>query len=755
MRERKIYVSGMHSGQNPCPGVGIARCLRMAFPQLTLVGADHWQGSSGLHDQAIDETLIFPQWKQIDDERHRDQIRAILDAGHLWIAAMDMEVHWLAENLGSHPNLLAPSGSALEATAKPAVKGFDGLNFRIPEYISASLPDSDVHYFLRQHAWQCWLKSPYHDAKRISSWGAFVKARAAMTKSWRTSRLFLQRHIMGSEESILFAAYQGELVSVVQMQKHLITSEGKTWAGRVTRVDKDFYEQFKVAIRKLNYTGGGEIEFARDPDGHKWIIECNPRFPAWVLGGAFAGQNVVARLISHVWQLPLLETVNPYPFFTRVVQDIPAKECVGIPLPPDPSTLVWSVDGKKGKSGIDVSSLIPILNRSADNGGTHSEEKQIPEHIPPDWSNEIVHLSDKFSGPTPARIPMELWSTNRFKQLSSRVLAASRGPIAIRIGYSVKTCPLGSFVEKAKEAGFLAECISQMEIQKALQCGFITSQVILNGPGKFWPITSDPITNLHAIYCDSAEEFERVITIPNIARVIGFRIRVPKLNSRFGNVIDDPQKFSRIVSQAKRVNGHAELGFHFHMPSWAIGVNTWMQALESLLIWCQVIERLSGIPVRHLDLGGGFFPADLERLEFKKIQDLVHAALPNATTLYFEPGRSLTQDSEILISRILDIRRTPEHKISEVVVDACIAELPLALAFSHRLYFKSANGVSEFNRATRLKKGTAKILGRICMEDDILNECVSLPDQAKVGDFVIFGDAGGYERSMSYGFGRG
>jgi len=746
----------MHSGQNPCSGVGIARCLRAAFPNLTLVGVDHWQGSSGLHDKSIDETLLLPQWKQINDAQHGDHILSILNDDHLWIAAMDMEVHWLAEHLGAHSNLLAPGAKALELTAKPAVSGLDGLGFRVPDFISASLPDSDIHYFLRQHAWQCWLKSPYHDAKRISSWIGFVKARDAMAKSWRTSKLFLQRHIIGSEETIAFAAYQGELIAAAHMQKRQITPEGKTWAARVTAVEPDFLEGFKEAIRKLNYTGGGEVEFARDPDGHKWLIECNPRFPAWVYGGALAGQNVVAKLIAHVWNMPFLETVNPYPFFTRVVQDIPAKESVGIPLPPDPATMAWASEGKKGKSGPDFSALIPTLASAQEqHSKTPDKSGDVPEHIDPSYFTEISSLTEQYVGPTPARIHLEQWARGRFDRLAKRVKQASLNTSRIQIGFSVKTCPTDDYLRKAKESGFFAECISQMEVQRALSFGFLPSQIILNGPGKFWPLTDKPVTGLHALYCDSPEEFDRVIALPGIAKVIGFRMRVPKVHSRFGNPLDDPRRFSDLIHKMKKLQGRAELGFHFHMPSWAIGLQTWMQALDSLLIWCQIAERLSGRPVKHLDLGGGFFPADLERLDISGIQESVRKALPNVGTLYLEPGRSLTQDGEILVSRILDLRKTPDASLHEIVVDACIAELPLAQAYSHRLFFKQIGSLEANSPPVRLSKGETRILGRICMEDDILSDGVSLPESAQIGDYVIFGDAGGYERSMSYGFGRG
>ena len=174
---KKIYISGMHSGQNPCAGIGIARSLRKAFPDINLVGVDHWQGSSGLHESIIDDVLLLPQWKQMNNERHAKFVRSLLDAGHLWISALDMEVRWLAENVGVHENLLAPHQDALKRTEKPSVAALRGLGFQVPEFIPASLPDSEIHSFLRHSSWQCWLKSPYHDAKKISSWNAFVRGR--------------------------------------------------------------------------------------------------------------------------------------------------------------------------------------------------------------------------------------------------------------------------------------------------------------------------------------------------------------------------------------------------------------------------------------------------------------------------------------------------------------------------------------------------------------------------------------------------
>lgn len=761
--QKKVYVSGMHSGQNPCSGVGIARSLKKAFPDLTVVGVDHWQGSSGLHDTAIDETLMLPPWKQIDNERHKDEIRSILDAGNLWISALDMEVHWFADNFGRHVNLLAPSKTALELSAKPAVKALEGVGFKVPDYIPASLPDSDIHAFLRHNAWQCWLKSPYHDARRVGNWPMFEKLRSGMSQSWKTSRLFIQRHVVGNEETIAFTAHQGELVGAILMQKRQLTPEGKTWAAKVSQVDPELYEQLKEVVRRMEWSGGGEIEYAIDPDGQKWIIECNPRFPAWIYGGAISGMNLPAKLVSHIWKLPFLEARSRYPFFTRVVQEIPAKEAIGIPMPPDVTQQTWSSDGKKGAVGTPVSTLLPSFREAEEGDDPDKESELLPESISKVYIEEVDRLVRKFvtqsgdiHGPeTPARIHLEEWTQWRFKSLVESTRAVRDGVPQIRLGYSVKTSPTDDHLRKAKKEGFFAECISQAEVKRALNFGYQPHEVILNGPGKFWPLTGKPVHGLHMLFCDSVEEFENVLEMPGIAKVLGFRMRIPKIASRFGNPLDDFDRFKKIIQCVKKLKGRAELGFHFHMPSWSIGLNRWTEALQSLVIWCEVLEKLSGVPVQNIDLGGGFFPGDLQRLDLRAVKQTISSTLSNVHTLYFEPGRSLTQDGEILVSRVLDVRKDTEGELTEVVVDACVAELPLALSFSHKTFYSPQPKNGAFESCQLLKKGDVRVLGRICMEDDILSTGLALPATTQIGDYVIFGDAGAYERTMSYVFGRG
>jgi hypothetical protein len=204
---------------------------------------------------------------------------------------------WLASIFpNGHANLLTSPAAALARIGKPEVEAHAGLPVRIPTFMSTDRSDWDLHAFCRKHDWRVWLKGPYYDAVRTRTWDAFEAVRYGLSKVWNTDRLFLQAHVAGYEESVMFCAYRGELLGSVRMRKREITEEGKTWAGDVGEVDESFLAPLRRIIREVDWTGGGELEMVRDAEGQLWLLEWNPRFPAWVHGATIAGTNLPALL---------------------------------------------------------------------------------------------------------------------------------------------------------------------------------------------------------------------------------------------------------------------------------------------------------------------------------------------------------------------------------------------------------------------------------------------------------------------------
>ena len=755
----KIYISGLYCGGNPQPGVGITRSLREGYPKATLIGVEYSNRLSGIHWNELDDLSIQRPWDELDLETYGESVRGILDDGAMWISGSDLEAMWLADLFPEgHPNLLAPPMAALKRITKPAVEAASGLPVLVPDHVSTELPDWDLHAFCREHNWRVWLKGPYYDAARTPSWDVFEGARNALKKVWSTEKLFLQRHVGGYEESVMLSAYRGELLGAVSMRKRDITPEGKTWAGDITEVPEEFLTPLKAMVRELNWTGGGEIEMVRDAAGQLWMLEMNPRFPAWVHGATLAGHNLPALLVEAASGERARPAVARSDEFTRVVLEVPVRP--DFPLPPLPEPFAGAV-GHSMKHPSGLTALAKKLHKAnpslleAELADGEEEQSGLPE-VPESFIADIEAI-DLAQVQTPQFLFMDSTASGLFKKAAARAHRLSTNEVQVVSGYSIKTNPDERLIKLALDNGFMAECISLLEVDAALKVGFRPDQVILNGPGKWWPEGMMPKERMHAVFCDSVADLDRVVTALEAEEMaskhVGIRIRTPNVVSRFGIPLDSPKTFSALIAAVKRLPEDSAFGIHFHMASANIGIAQWWHLFESILKWCRSIEKLSGRKIEILDMGGGWFPDDWhadDDSKFAKAVETVKAMLPGVRQIVSEPGKAMAQPSMALAMRILEIQEHEDDHV-EAVVDGSIAELPMYFFYPHRMLRQCG----ETGALQPLGRGKTHLMGRLCMEHDIVAANVQLPEGTRAGDLLIFCDAGGYDRSMSYVFGRG
>jgi diaminopimelate decarboxylase len=734
------------------------RSLRQGFPFAKLIGVEYTTRVSGIHWQDLDDLWIQRPWNELNLDAYADQVRRVLDDGGLWISGSDLEAMWLASILpDGHPNLLAPDAAALKRIAKPAVEALEPLSLKVPTFVSTELPDWELHAFCREHSWRLWLKGPYYDAARTPSWDSFIAARDALTKVWSTERLFLQAHVSGYEESVMLSAYQGELLGCVSMRKRDITPEGKTWAGDVSEVDPEFEAPLRAIVKQLNWTGGGEIEMVRDASGQLWLLEMNPRFPAWVHGATIAGHNLPALLLQAATDMqprkPKVEATQ----FTRVVLEVPVRDEYPLPALPEPFA---GAIGHSMKHPSGLTSLAERMHKAdprlievaSDTDDAPWGVSEVPETMLTD-----IAAHNLASVETPQFLYMDSTAEGLFKRASARAQRLSSNAVQVVSGYSIKTNPDDRLIRLALENGFLAECISLAEAQKAIEIGFRADQVILNGPGKWWPEGMMPKERLHAVFCDSIADLNRCVDAMDRGEMgskhVGIRIRTPNVVSRFGIPLDSPGTFAKLVEAAGRLPTDTAFGVHFHMASSNIGVAQWWHLFESMMRWCRSIEKLTGRAIEILDMGGGWFPDDWHAdadSKFAHAVETVKAMLPAVRQIVSEPGKAMAQPSMALAMRILEIQEHEDDYV-EAVVDASIAELPMYAFQPHRILHQCG----ETGALKPVGRGKTDLMGRLCMEHDIVATKVGLPKSARAGDLLIFCDAGGYDRSMSYVFGRG
>jgi len=200
-----------------------------------------------------------------------------------------------------------PELDQLEARDKMKLAAFGKKNgFFIPEeqylheHIELKRMESELKYPLV-------VKGKYYDAIVANSFDQVEKAFQKIQAKWGLP-IILQEFIKGTEINIAaLGDGEGNTISVIPMRKLYITEKGKAWAG-VTLDDEMLIDLGRKFIQATNWRGGCELEVMLTSTGKPFILEVNPRFPAWIYLTAAAGQNQPASLVK----MAMGSTVEPF-----------------------------------------------------------------------------------------------------------------------------------------------------------------------------------------------------------------------------------------------------------------------------------------------------------------------------------------------------------------------------------------------------------------------------------------------------------
>jgi diaminopimelate decarboxylase len=735
----KVRVSGVHSDPDPSPGIGIALSLRDAFPHAVLQAVDYSVRSSGLHHPVFDDVLLQSAWSELDLETYSLQIRDHLDQQNgFFLSGLDAEIDWLAQTIHEHPRLLSPSQAAQQVVRKPVLDCADSLHMRVPEYLPANCAPADLHELGRRSGWHLWVKGKYHEAYSAHSFVEMRRQIMALESHWPIEDIFIQQHIRGQERAITFAAYQGQLLDAVEIEKRSITSQGKTWAASVTAAPADIVERLASLVEVTRWSGGGEVEFVRTQAGENWLIDFNPRFPAYIHGVTICGHNMPASLVCAALGIDVPLPRETAQQFIRVVQELPVRADLPLTRIIAPAAGYASV----GKHP----SFQPSLVRKLQKKQMTVSANQRPSML------ELPEFLSTWQTPssTPLRFRDFSSTDDLLSALAKTLELCDRRPRVIP-ALSIKTDPHRDLARAFLDREWWAEVISLQELEWVRQMGFKNSQIIFNGPAV---VALDSIAgqSIAAAFADSADAFEALVK-SHSCEVIGLRLRVGTTNSRFGVDLTDFKSFSRVVKCLSHHKKSQRLGIHMHLASDISGPVRWNDVIEHSLVWAEALSMASGSSLSVFDIGGGWHPDDFSVQFLPALPELIARiaqAIPSIQTILLEPGKAVSADTAWLATRIIEVRSCDVDGLSEVVVDSSIADLPMAMHYAHRiLHLRNGSCLGW------LGGGRQRILGSICMEIDILAERIEFLQPPAVGDLLLFSSAGGYNASMAWDFASG
>jgi diaminopimelate decarboxylase len=739
----------MHSGPNPSPGLGIARSLRGALPGVRLIGVDYSPASSGLHSNLLDDTVLLPGWGEVHPATWVSQIRELLSSPDaVFIPSLDLEIRLLAEQFGEHDRLLAPGRRALATVDKPPTAVADAFGLPVPAHTLATDP-LEVRRFLRHCANGGWVKGRAYEAFRVYDAAGALDAGRTVTQRWG-EECHIEEHVHGQECAIAFCARGGTLLDAVFMAKSQLTPEGKTWSGLVEELDPALWERLVAYVADSRWSGGGEIELIRSWSGSFTVMEVNPRFPAWINGASVCGACLPAALLTGT-RRPADRALRGG--FTRVVEEIAVAAELGA------ISYGWGVGGApspakhpSGMSTLALRRLIPRQRRRTDVQRPEQASAAARGEAPPSAGAEIPY-PEILGTPLPTRVTpyRELFPGLLAERVRTmrRCLADVPG---LMLAYSVKTCPDPALLASAARLGMAAEAISMDELDEAVRNGFRAHEAILNGPAKWWPRRSS--ARCRAFFADSVAELEILLRRLDAgfdlrAETVGLRLAVPSVESRFGIRLDRPRTLTAAATLTAELCERlgASWGVHFHQAESALGPARWRATATSALCSAAPIAERLGRGPAMLDFGGGWHPDDI--FELADAVSVVRAECVRVleasdAVVLLEPGKALSEPAAAVVTRAIVVRSRP----GDVVVDAALGDIPEAAHRPHPVF--------QYHRdAWRpIRTGPDRLLGRSCMENDVLRTGLDLRGLAE-GDWLAFGLCGAYDLSTAYDFGRG
>ncbi|MBP6742321.1 MAG: ATP-grasp domain-containing protein [Deltaproteobacteria bacterium] len=332
MADCNIAISGMSVAGTLAPGLPVLRTLQSepAFAQTVsqVVGISYDPLDPPSYDPSLcQHTYLFPYpmhgperlLKRLQEVHKQVPLSAI-------IPTLDSEI---GNYLKIAPQLkqlgigvILPSQEAFALRGKqelPQVAEATGL--RIPHSTAASSLTEALQQ-AQDFSFPFVIKGNLHGATVIYGGSQIVPAVEEHARKWGYP-VILQEYIAGTEYDVVaLGDADGELLGAVPMKKLQLDDRGKAW-GAVTVDDPELIELARDAVAGLKWHGPLELELMREQGSDQpYLIEINPRFPAWIHLAGAAGQNLPWTLL----QMALGQAVTPYRSYKSGVLQL--RRCV-------------------------------------------------------------------------------------------------------------------------------------------------------------------------------------------------------------------------------------------------------------------------------------------------------------------------------------------------------------------------------------------------------------------------------------------
>lgn len=326
-----IAVTGLNAVDSPGPGMGVMQSLRKATSfDVRIIGLSYesLEPCIYMHD-LVDKTYQLPYpsagqdilWNRlayINSVEGIDFLFPNFDAELFNFIRISSQ---LEHQMGIKTVL--PTREQFEARLKVNLEAFGEENGLLVPHTRMLFSANEIPEVLSEFEYPVAIKGQYYDARICYSREQVQAAFHKISAKWSVP-ILVQEFVRGMEVNVCgIGDGKGNTLGAVPMRKLYITDQGKAWAG-VSLDDARLLELTHQTVSASQWRGAFELEFIKTEEDDYYLLEINPRFPAWSYLTTGAGQNQVETLVNFAMhgQAHAMDAYQVGKMFIRFSQDM-------------------------------------------------------------------------------------------------------------------------------------------------------------------------------------------------------------------------------------------------------------------------------------------------------------------------------------------------------------------------------------------------------------------------------------------------
>jgi len=332
MAKQKITlaVTGLNNTDNPGPGVPVIRGAKESEDfEVRIIGLVYENLEPGIYMEGLCDRIFQIPYPSAGSDDLIERVEWIhrQEKIDVLIPNFDAELFSFMKNeqrlreKGIH--MFLPTLKQFQEREKDKLPEY-GKKYGVKVPGSINLGSfSQIKEIEEKFEYPVMIKGQFYDAYVAANEEQVKQAFHKLAAKWGLP-VIAQEFVKGTEVNVIaLGDGKGNTIAAVPMRKQYITDKGKAWGG-ITLADDKMMELTRMLIQKTKWKGGMELELIKTNSGEYYLIEINPRIPAWVYLAVGAGQNIPDALIKLAlgWDVKPMTSYKKGKMFVRYSYDM-------------------------------------------------------------------------------------------------------------------------------------------------------------------------------------------------------------------------------------------------------------------------------------------------------------------------------------------------------------------------------------------------------------------------------------------------